>query len=212
MIYTTADKHNAQNGPIALFMFCHHRGFWNCVFQRWFPHLCILVSGKFSIYGDHFSAFRLANSILLSEGGSKDSCINRFSQVSLAYSYTQSFSKLDEMAKQQKEQVKNWWENWEGCMISWHSDNETWLFCSLYMHTSTYLSLVCPYTFCVSNQESYIHHNTSVQSESRLFHNKAVDTKLFCWDRCCNKVSSTAGCLSACWLSGVEAGCILSCQ
>ena len=125
-----------SHGQIALFMFSHHRGFWNCVFQRWFPHLCILVSGKFDASSNKCNrnilniqpslrCFWLANSILLSNGGAKESCVNRFSQVSLAYSYTQSLSKLDEMAKQQKEQVKNWWENWEGFMISWQSDNET---------------------------------------------------------------------------------------
>lgn len=83
------------------------------------PALTNVIATSFSIYSQHLSASRLVNSLLLSEGGAKESCVNRFAQLSLAYSYTQSLNKLDEMAKQQTDQVKNWSANDERYSLVW---------------------------------------------------------------------------------------------
>ena len=96
----------------------------------------------------------------------------------------------------------------------------------LMVEGSSDVSISSVHMFRVSNQGSYIHHilepelatggpTSSVQSETRMIipqFSSWYEEAFFCRDQCCNEVSSTAGCVSACWLSGDEAGCILSCQ
>lgn len=61
-----------------------------------------------SIYNQKMSASRLVTSLILCEGGAKESCINRFANLKLSYSYQWMLSKIDSMTTVHKGKLEHW--------------------------------------------------------------------------------------------------------